>query len=123
MMFLFIGHFGHCVHEINRIGKIIELKRAFDVLLLQFPFRDFFEPRFQLIRFHQISHNGTTSNTPKIVLQRQNELLFLRRSSPASAAESRGPATLPEGESAGSFDDALLLSAPVRMTATCQESS
>src|SRR5438067_2572332 len=65
MMFLFLGHFGHCVYEINRIGKIIELKRAFDVLLLQFPFRDFFEPRFQLIRFHQISHNGTTSNTRK----------------------------------------------------------
>jgi hypothetical protein len=65
MMFLFVGHFRHRVHEINRIGKIIELKRAFDVLLLQFPFRDLFHSLFELALFDEVSHNGTTSNTRK----------------------------------------------------------
>jgi hypothetical protein len=36
------------------------------VLLLQLPFRDFFQADLRLIRFDQISHNGTTSNIPKL---------------------------------------------------------
>ena len=81
MMFLFLGHFGHCVHEINRIGKIIELKRAFDVLLLQFPLRDFLHSLFELALFDEVSHNGTTSNTRKSFCNAKTSGVFLRRSS------------------------------------------
>jgi len=65
MVFFFVCHFGHCVYEIDRIGKIIELKRAFDVLLLQFPLRDFFHSLLELALFDEVCHNGTTSNTRK----------------------------------------------------------
>src|SRR2546423_1746788 len=65
MMLFFLGHFRYRVHEINRIGKIVELESAFNVLFLQFPFRDSFHALFQLGRFHQVGHNGTTSNTRK----------------------------------------------------------
>src|SRR6266496_1260686 len=46
MMFFFLGHFGHGIYEINRIGKIIKLKSALDVFLLQLPFRDLFHAIF-----------------------------------------------------------------------------
>src|SRR5881398_333948 len=111
MVFLFLGHFGHCVYEINRIGKIIELKRSFDVLLLQFPFRDFFHSLFELALFDEVSHNGTTSNTRKSFCNAKTSGCFLRRSSRASAAQSRDPATLPEGKSAGFLDCTSLRSA------------
>jgi hypothetical protein len=57
-MFLFLGHFGHCIHEINRIGKIIEFKRAFDVFLLQFPFRDFLSRVFSSSAFIKSAITG-----------------------------------------------------------------
>src|SRR6266513_5464772 len=65
-MVLFIFRdLGHSIYKIDRIGKIIKLESAFDMFLLQFPFRYFFKTRLQLVRFHQISHNGTTSNIRK----------------------------------------------------------
>ena len=82
-MVLFIfGHFGHCIHEIDRVGEIIKLKSALDVLLLQFPFGDFFETSFQLVRFHQISHNEGTSNIPKLFCNVESQTIF---SLPAAA--------------------------------------
>src|ERR1035437_1637435 len=58
MMLLFVRDLGDRVYEIDGIGKVVELKCSLDVLLLQFPFRNFLEPVFQLIRFHKVRHNG-----------------------------------------------------------------
>jgi len=82
MVLLISGHFGHCIHEIDRVGEIIKLKSALDVLLLQFPFGDFFETSFQLVRFHQISHNEGTSNIPKLFCNVESQTIF---SLPAAA--------------------------------------
>src|SRR4030095_15504228 len=123
MVFFFLGHFSHSLHEINRIGKIIELKRAFDVLLLQLPLRDFLEPRFQLVRFHQISHNGTTSNTRKSFCNAKTSGCFCERHPERSAVESKDHVALPEGDSAGFFDCASRRFAALRMTARYQGSS
>ena len=65
MVFFFISHFGHSIYEIDRIGKIIKLKSALDMFLLQLPFRDLFHAIFEVRSFDQVSHNGTTSNTRK----------------------------------------------------------
>jgi len=76
-MVLFVfGHFGYCIHEIDRIGEIIKLKSALDVFLLQFPFGDFFETGFQLVRFHQISHNEGTINIPKLFCNVESQTTF-----------------------------------------------
>ncbi len=37
MVFFFFRYFGHGIHEIDRIGKIVKLKRALDMLFLQLP--------------------------------------------------------------------------------------
>jgi hypothetical protein len=37
MVLLFVRHFGYGIDEIDRIGKVIELKGALDVFLLQLP--------------------------------------------------------------------------------------
>src|SRR5437762_6969038 len=76
MVLFFFGHFGHRVYEIDRIGKIIKLKRAFDVLFLQLPLGHFFHALFQLARFDQVSHNGTTSNTRKSFCNAKSSGLF-----------------------------------------------
>src|SRR5207302_8973272 len=65
MMLFFLGDLGHGVHEIDGISEIVELEAAFDMLLFQLPFRDLFHALLELGRFHQIGHNGTTSNTRK----------------------------------------------------------
>src|SRR6266851_8343651 len=112
MVFFFLRHFGHCVYEINRIGKIIELKRAFDVLLLQFPFRDFFHSLFELALFDEVSHNGTMSNTRKSFCNAKTSGCFCGGHPEGIAAEKNRPVALPKGESAGFFDYASLRSAP-----------
>ena len=65
MVFFFLGHFRHGIYEIDRIRKIIKLKSALDMFLLQFPFWDLFHAIFKVRSFDQVSHNGTTSNTRK----------------------------------------------------------
>src|SRR5439155_7047313 len=122
MVFLFLGHFGHCVYEINPIGKIIELKRAFDVLLLQFPFRDFFHSLLDLASSQKACHNRTTTNPRKSFCNAKTSGIFCDRHPERSAAESRNPVAAPEGDSAGFFDCTLLRSAALRMTVRCQES-
>ncbi len=37
MLFL-LGHFRDCIHKVDGIGKIVELKGALDVFLFEFPF-------------------------------------------------------------------------------------
>src|SRR5688500_17146794 len=65
MMFLLLRNFRHAVHKIDGLGEIVELKSAFDVLLLELPFRDLFQAGFRLVCFQQVSHNGerVTSST------------------------------------------------------------
>src|ERR1700682_4479018 len=43
MMFLVLGNFRDPIHEIDRFGKVVELERALDMLLLQLPLRDLFQ--------------------------------------------------------------------------------
>jgi len=76
MMLFVLSHFDDGVYKINSAGKIIELEGAFDVLLLQFPFRDFLQADFCFIPFDQISHNRTTSNTPKSFCNGESKLFF-----------------------------------------------
>src|SRR5437763_1113222 len=122
MVFLFLGHFGHCVYEINRIGKIIELKRAFDVLLLQFPFRDFFHSLLELALFDGVSHNGTTSNTRKSFCNAKTSVCFYAVH-PERAQRSREvPQHCLKASQREPSTTLYLLSAPLRMTATCRES-
>ena len=45
MMLLFLRHFRDRIHKIDRLGEVIELKRALDMFLLELPFRDFFQAR------------------------------------------------------------------------------
>jgi hypothetical protein len=52
MVFFILRNFGHSIYEIDRIGKIIELKSALDVVLFQLPFRDLFHPVFQVRSFN-----------------------------------------------------------------------
>jgi len=42
MVLFFLCHFGDGVHKIDRVGKIVELERALDVLFLQLPLGDLF---------------------------------------------------------------------------------
>src|SRR5581483_3512741 len=97
VMFLFLRHFGYRVYEIDRVGKIIELKGAFDMVLLQFPLRDFFHPLLvffffhpllELVLFNQLSHNGTTSNIRKSFCNAKSNVSLSqeRRASDAGAA-------------------------------------
>src|ERR1017187_376714 len=76
MMLLVLGHFRDGIHKVDGVGEVVELERAFDVLLLQFPFRDFLQADFCVTRFDQISHNGTTSNIPKPFCNGESSLFF-----------------------------------------------
>ena len=51
MVFFIVRNFGHSVYEIDRIGKIIELESALDLVLLQLPFRDLFHAVLQVRSF------------------------------------------------------------------------
>src|ERR1700730_7088508 len=82
MVFLVFGHLGHGVHEIDGVGKVVELERPLDVLLLQLPLGDLFHSLFQLGGFDQVSHNGTTSNTRKLFCNDESSLFFRTVNSP-----------------------------------------
>src|SRR5437870_2739222 len=76
MVLFFFGHFRDPIYKIDRISKIIKLKRAFDVLFLQLPLGYFFHALFQLARFDQVSHNRTTSNIRNLFCNRENRTAF-----------------------------------------------
>src|SRR5712691_2279516 len=86
MMLLVFCHLGHGVHEIDGVGKIIELERPLDVLFLQLPLGDLFHSLFQLGGFDQVGHIGTTSNTRKLFCNDESSLFFwlLSRGHPES---------------------------------------
>src|SRR2546430_9163038 len=71
MVLFFLCHLGHCIHKINRIGEIVELEGALDMLFLQLPLGHFFQPQFCFIGFDQIRHIGQTSNTRKLFCKRR----------------------------------------------------
>jgi hypothetical protein len=48
------------------------------VLLLQFPFRDFFHSLLELALFDEVCHNGTTSNTRKSFCNAKSSVIFSR---------------------------------------------
>ena len=57
MMLFVFRDLSHRIYKVDRIGKLIELERPLDVLLLQLPFWNLFQAGFQLVRFDQVSHN------------------------------------------------------------------
>src|SRR5436305_13993122 len=71
MVLFFLRYVSHCIHKINRIGEIVELERALDVLFLELPLGHFFQPHFCFIGFDQIRHIGQTSNTRKLFCKRR----------------------------------------------------
>src|ERR1700730_6181378 len=76
MMLFVLRHFRDGVHKVDGVGKIIELEGAFDVLLFELPFRNLLQALLRLICFDQVSHNRTTSNTPKSFCNGESDLLF-----------------------------------------------
>src|SRR5947208_9772788 len=106
MVFFLLGHLRDRVDEIDRVLEIIELKGPLDMLLLQFPLRDFFHPLLQLACFNQVGHNGRTSNTRKSFCNAESRV-FLPQS---FRAKSMNPVAELLGSSAGSFDSASLRS-------------
>ena len=82
MVLFFFGHFRDPIYKIDRISKIIKLKRAFDVLFLQLPLGYFFHAPFQLARFDQVSHNRTTSNTRNLFCNAKSSGFFVPRRRP-----------------------------------------
>ena len=87
MVLFFFRYFGHGIHEIDRIGKIVKLKRALDMLFLQLPLRDLFHALFQVACFDQVSHNGTTSNTRNPFCNRENRRVLFVTPATASGAD------------------------------------
>src|SRR5882724_7222480 len=87
MVFFFFRYFGHGIHEIDRIGKIVKLKRALDMLFLQLPLRNLFHALFQVACFDQVSHNGTTSNTRNLFCNRENRRVLFVTPATASGAD------------------------------------
>src|SRR5690349_14902612 len=71
MMLLFLRHFRDGIHKIDRVGKVVELERALDVLFLQLPLGHFFQTNFCFIGFDQIRHIGRTSNTRNLFCKRR----------------------------------------------------
>ena len=82
MVLFFFGHFRDPIYKIDRISKIIKLKRALDVLFLQLPLGYFLHAPFQLARFDQVSHNRTTSNTRNLFCNAKSSGFFALRRRP-----------------------------------------
>ena len=66
-----VEDWGDGVHKIDRVGKIVELEGALDVLFLQLPLGHFFQTNFCFIGFDQIRHIGRTSNTRNLFCKRR----------------------------------------------------
>src|SRR3954468_19855239 len=77
MMFLVFRYFGDPVYKADGLGEVIELERALDVLLLEFPFRHLLQSRFCLFGLQQVSHKGERV-TPSNLFAMENRRSFFR---------------------------------------------